>query len=275
MDKKNKQNKKTKPRRNMLGGNDWYDEKFICNFFKKEIKAKEFFNEQTYRISDKLISPRVLTHWQENGLVSDDRPNGKGWRKFSINEIIWIGCMTKLRKFGLDLNRIKLVREYLEQFSQDDKQSKFPILDYYMVCGLQEKIPICLIVFDNGEALIGSQRSIDVAKQFEFIKDDYISIDIMKMVTTITASQEIKIDYITHSLTKVEKEFHKAIKLEDIKSIKITVKEKEYKLDKEYILGSKKEMNTLINKINYGESKIVKISGKEIYKVIENKKIKK
>ena len=91
----------------------------------------------------------------------------------------------------------------------------------------------------------------------------------------VSASQEIKTDYITHSLTKVEKEFHEAIKLEDIKSIKITVNEKEYNLDKEYILDSKKEMNTLINKINYGESKIVKISGKEIYKVIEKKRIKK
>mgnify|MGYP006078070807 FL=1 len=272
MAKKHKQKQETKPRRNMLGNIDWYDENFICNFLYREMEVKELFNEKKYRISNKIITSRVLTHWQENGLISDDRPNGKGWRKFSFSELMWIGCMTKLRRFGLDLKRIKLVRNYLVMFSKENNQSKFPILDFYMAYGVQEKIPICLIVFDNGEALIGSQRSIDVAKQFKFIQDDFISIDIMKMMST---KKEIGTDYITHSLTKIEKEFNKAIKFEDVKSITITTNNKDYMLDKEHIIGSRKEMNTLMNKINFGEAKEVKRKGKKIFKVIEKKKIKK
>ena len=192
MAKKHKQFKKTKPRRNTLGNYDWYDENFICNFLYKEMEIKEVLNKKKYRVSNKIITPRVLTHWQENGLVSDDRPDGKGWRIFSFSELIWIGCMTKLRKFGLDLKKIKLVRDYLEMFSQEGKHSKFPILDFYMSYGFQEEIPICLIVFDNGEALIGSQRSIDVAKQFGLIQDDFISLDVMKMMSKIMTRKEIK-----------------------------------------------------------------------------------
>ena len=88
--------------------------------------AVDLLNKKDIKISNTFLSSRVLNHWQKRGLIDDERINGKGWRKFSSSEAIWLGIVRKLRKFGMDFDKIKKVKESLEYPQDFEKLSKFP-----------------------------------------------------------------------------------------------------------------------------------------------------
>jgi len=258
---------------------NWFDITFFGDFLGVESKWKTALNIKKGKISEEAISARVLTHWQKFGLISDDRPQGKGWRKFSTSERIWIHCIIKLREFGLDLNKIKKVKENLELYSEKDKTSTFPQLDFYLLYAMMSNTPTKLIVFADGESLLGRQLDIDFAKSFNNIKDDYISIDLNMLFNKGTKGNKIATTYINPTppiTTEAERELTNSIKNKNIRSIKMTIDNgNEFHLDKEFILSSKQEMLMLLNKLQYGEATTIKKGNKRIYKVTEKTRIKK
>ena len=68
---------------NTFAASDWFDINFLTNFIPSDTSIKKQFNEKKYKIGDERLSSRVLNHWYESGIITDDRPNGKGWKKFS------------------------------------------------------------------------------------------------------------------------------------------------------------------------------------------------
>ena len=148
---------------NLFPGSDWFDINFLGGFATSSITIKEQLNEQNYKIDDDRLSSRLLNHWYKTGIIDDDRPNGKGWKKFSVSELVWVQIVFKLRKFGLDLNRIKLVKNYLDIYNRLDKNSNCLLLDFYIVIAVHSTIPIKLIVFESGQAEIVRQVDIDMA----------------------------------------------------------------------------------------------------------------
>lgn len=181
---------------NLLPSMDWFDKAFFGDFLGKKSKAKEQINAKEYRLSKENTSPRVINHWVELGLVTDDRPGGKGWWMFSISEMMWLGIIFKLRKFGMELNKILKVKEYLRLHGSKDNQSKFPVLDFYIFYAMNTNHPVKLIVFDSGQAFLARQLDIDLAKQSGTIYEDFISIDVGKIVKNEYKKQILKTDYL-------------------------------------------------------------------------------
>jgi DNA-binding transcriptional MerR regulator len=264
-------------KRNYLTDTDWFDYQFICGFLYENHSVKEFLNEPQYKIGDEAISSRVLKHWHDTGILEDNRPKGKGWRKFSFTEVVWISIVSQLRNFGLDLKKIKKVKEYLDTFNSTENQSQCPLLDFYIAHCMTSTMPIKLLVFDTGEALIGRQVAIDLAVQYGFIKDDYISIDIAKLINKRFKGKKIETDYSNYSLSTIEKEVQQGIYYDDVKSITINVNgNKDILLTKEHIKNSRDEIKVLLQKTGeyYEESSVRTGKGKH-YKLVEKKKLKK
>jgi len=165
-------------KKNVFCASDWFDENFFGRFLYSNHPIKKHFNAQTYSISEENISSRVLNHWYEMGIIDDDRLNGKGWKRLSMSEIVWIHIINKLRGFGLDLKRIKEVKNQIDLYSSKDNISKSPLLDFYMAVAITSSIPIKLIVFESGQAEIVRQMEIDTGNEFGWITEDFISIDI-------------------------------------------------------------------------------------------------
>tara|TARA_B100001741_G_scaffold892_1_gene752 strand:- start:1926 stop:2750 length:825 start_codon:yes stop_codon:yes gene_type:complete len=273
-------NNKTKEylskKRNFIPNVDWFDEHFTCNFLYSDLKVKEGLNERRNTLAKDEVTSRILTHWQSEGLISDDRPEGKGWRKYSISEQIWIKCIIKLRGFGMDLKKIKRVKEYLEIYYSDKNPSKYPELDFYIVLAFTSEEPVKLIVFQTGEAILALQRHIDIALQYKMIEDDFISIDLNRIVNEGFKNKNIKTDYVDYSKSNIEKEVTKNIFEKGIRSIKLTIDNgNEYHLDHEYIIDSKRELEGLFNKLKYAEKTEKKIGRKIIYKITDKKRIRK
>ena len=91
-------------RNNVFAASDWFDENFFGEFLHSNLNIIEQFNVQKHTIGEENISSRVLNHWYEMGIITDDRENKKRWKKFSVSELVWIRIVLKLRNFGLDSN---------------------------------------------------------------------------------------------------------------------------------------------------------------------------
>ena len=263
-------------KKNTFPGNDWFDLNFLGGFLNSDLNIIKGFNEQKFTINEENISSRVLNHWYEKGIITDDRENEKSWKKFSVSELVWIRIVLKLRNFGLDLKRINQVKEQIHFFSNPKNVSKCPLLDFYMLVAVSSTIPIKFIVFESGQAEIVRQQDIDMANQLQLISEDFISIDLNKLLDKLFNKKTIRADYFNYSKTNIEKEIFNSFYLEEIKSfsVKITKGDK-FLVKKDRITSSKKEMESLLNKLEYAEGSTIKKGNIKYHKIEEQKRIKK
>jgi DNA-binding transcriptional MerR regulator len=270
------ENKFISDRKNPFTANDWFDINFFEKFLYSDLKIIAHINQQTYTIGEEKLSSRVLNHWYQEGIIIDDRPNKKGWKKFSFSEIVWMQIVMKLRKFGLDLKRIKTVKQQIDIYNTEKSQSKCPLLDFYILVATTSNIPIKFIVFESGQAEIVKQTDIDLSNQLDFINEDFISIDINRLLNKIITKKRVKADYFNYNKTEIEKEIFNSLYLDKDKSITIKLNNgKDFLVTKDKILSSKKEMESLLNKLEYAEGSIIKRGKKKYHKVEEKKRIKK
>ena len=211
-------------KRNYLLLGDAFDVPF-AGFRMGARRFKENWNERIHTIDDDRISPRVLNHWIKNDLIEDERPEGKGWHRFSSSDMFWIKTLIKLRQFGVPIETLKLVKKELEVGA--DSLSKRPLLEYYIAYTFFEKKPARILVFSNGEALIASQEEIDTALQFGTIKDDFISIDINRMLGNLGWA----IDYLKESKTEVENAISTALNDPEVKKVTIESRKNKFVIE--------------------------------------------
>ena len=272
-------------RNNTFHASDWFDMNFLVEFLNSDLKIIREFNEQKFTIGEENISSRVLNHWYEMGLITDDRVDKKSWKKFSASELVWIRIIIKLRNFGLDLKRIKQVKEQIHYYSKKDIVSKCPLLDFYMLVAISSTIPIKFIVFESGQAEIVRQVDIEIASQFQFIEEDYISIDINRLLNKMFTKKNIRADYFDfakseketdYSKTDIEQEIFNSLYLEEVKSFSVNItKDGNFLVKKERFTISKKEMDSILNKLDYAEGSTVKKGKIKYHKIEEQKRIKK
>lgn len=265
-------------KKNTFASSDWFDINFLTNFVHSDISIKKQFNEKKYKVGDERLSSRVLNHWYESGIITDDRPNGRGWKKFSFSEVVWIQIVFKLRSFGLDLKRIKRVKNDIDFYNPMDEISKCPLLDFYMLIAIHSTIPIKLIVFESGQAEIVRQIDIDLGNTLESITEDFISIDINKLLNKLLIKKNIKTDYLGYNdipKSPLIKQIEESISVDDIQSISICVKGKDYLINEEFFTKDRTKANALMSVLKFGELVEKRNSGKSTYQVTRKKKIQK
>jgi DNA-binding transcriptional MerR regulator len=267
-----------KNRKNIFPASDWFDLNFLGGFLSSDNDSKRFLNEQKHKIGKEKLSSRVLNHWYEVGILEDDRPDGKGWKKFSITELVWIQIIIKLRGFGLDLTRIKKVKEEIDVYNTKDNISKCPLLDFHIIWALNTPDPVKLIVFESGEASINRQIEIDMANQFGRITEDYISIDINKLVEKFFKKKKFSTDYLGYSdipKSPIVREIEKTLSEDDIECVTVKVGGENYLIDKEYLKKSDADAKAIIGMLNHAENKHVIHNGQSVWHVKLKKKIQK
>jgi DNA-binding transcriptional MerR regulator len=268
----------SKNRNNKFIASDWFDLNFFGSFMSSDALIKDAFNEKKYTIGGERISSRVLSHWYDIGVINDNRPNGKGWAKFSFSEVIWIEIVVKLRKFGLDLQRIKEVKEQLNVYNRSDDKSKCLLLDFYLIVALKSKNPIKLIVFESGQADIMRQIDIDLANELDCLPEDFISIDINKLLNKLLTKRKIKTDYLGYSdipKSTLIQQIEESVSAEDIQSVTIKVKNENYIIGEEFFIKDRIKANALMNVLKFGKLIENKNGGKSTFQVTNKKKIEK
>ena len=70
-------------------------------------KISEWLNDKRHRLEAGTVSYRVINHWENMGLLSGFRSSGKGWRKYSIVDRVYIEVVIALRRLGFPLEKIR------------------------------------------------------------------------------------------------------------------------------------------------------------------------
>lgn len=65
--------------------------------------------------TDTGVPYRSINHWENYGLIDDERDDSKSWRRFSFVEFIWIRMIDQMRKMGLPMETVKAVKAHLFQ----------------------------------------------------------------------------------------------------------------------------------------------------------------
>lgn len=260
---------------NIFSASDWFDVNFFGGFAITSLPIKRELNEQKYKIDDNRLSSRLLNHWYKTGIIYDDRIDGKGWKKFSVSELVWVQIIFKLRKFGLDLNRIKFVKNYIDVYNELDESSYCLLLDFYTVVAINSSIPIKLIVFESGQAEIVRQIDIDIANQMGKISEDFIMIDINKLLNNLFIKKDIKADYFQMDIkSPLINQIESTLEKDNIQSITIRLNDKDYIIDEKYFVNNKVKANAIMNLLDFGELVERKFGGKSTYEVTKKMKIK-
>tara|TARA_B110001452_G_C15150448_1_gene400411 strand:- start:26 stop:841 length:816 start_codon:yes stop_codon:yes gene_type:complete len=262
---------------NTFPASDWFDLNFFGGYINSSESLKIKLNDQYLKVDNSRLSSRILNHWYELGVITDDRPNGKGWKKFSLSELVWVHIVFKLRTFGLDLRRIKIVKDQIDVYNYLDNISNCPLLDFYITVALYSKIPVKLIVFESGQTEIVRQIDIDLANQIGGISEDFISIDINKLLNRLLTKKNLKVDYLSYSdlpKSKLNEEIEDSLSKEDINSITIKVKDENYIINEKFFMKNKTKANALMSLLKFGELLEKKSSGKSTYELTNKKKIK-
>ena len=111
-------------------------------------RVSEKLNEKTGTMRDTQLSYRVVNNWESVGLIDSDRPSGKGWRKFSVMDAVWMRIIGELRKFGFLMEKIKKTKVSLNRSIRQEEG--FPWLEYFVVSALVNKDPVMILLFDTG-----------------------------------------------------------------------------------------------------------------------------
>ncbi|MFA5828331.1 MAG: hypothetical protein WC841_03170 [Candidatus Shapirobacteria bacterium] len=73
----------------------------------KKCNLGDIFNQKKYTIADTPLSYRQANTLDKDKLLNDNRTGGKGWRKFSFKELVYIDIVLDLKKFGVKHEQLK------------------------------------------------------------------------------------------------------------------------------------------------------------------------
>jgi len=73
----------------------------------KKFKLDKFINEKLFTVSDTPLTYRQVNSLDANQLLTNDRNEKQGWRKFSFKELVYILIVHELKKFGLKHKQLK------------------------------------------------------------------------------------------------------------------------------------------------------------------------
>ncbi|HOX86596.1 MAG TPA: MerR family transcriptional regulator [bacterium] len=183
-------------------------------------RFSQMLNEKDNRLNIDDVTSRVLNNWEKNGLLEAERPEGKGWRKFSIMDLIWLRLVVELRKFGLPIEKIQKARKKLTGGKGFDG-SEYPLLEFYVARAFTSRVPCFLLVFEDGRAEPLSDVQLNLGTQLRLF-GNCIRISLNYILQEIYADLDLKPQF-EHNLYLNPSEFElmSMIRMQNFESIKI------------------------------------------------------
>ena len=242
-------------------------DQFLMDFYEYyKGSGKKFsikLNEKVKRLNNVEVSYRVISSWEEQNLINSNRPHGKGWRMYSLIDLVWVGIIINLRKFGLSVSQIKEVKKHLE-YLNDKIKSDFPILELYIAKAFL-KIPVYILVFNDGEAQCVTKSEYDTSWELRTI-DNHIIINLNNILQDISPNKDFRPNSERiYNLTKHEENLLYMIRCEEWETIEIHGKDGHIeKIDKTVKYDPSTKIIEILNKADYQDIEIKKTNGKVV-----------
>ena len=184
------------------------------SYYKSESgrETSKHLNTPNLPISE-VAQSRILNHWEKEGVLNDKRNEGRGWRRYSPMEVIWIHIVIELIKFNFSLANLIVLKSALEKLSEKVEFSEMPELELYVRHSLSKPKPVYLMVLPDGNGFIGFKKELDDLKEIGFV-GSHISIDLLAILKKVFPKLSLKVEFkIDWELSNSESEL-----LSDIRS---------------------------------------------------------
>lgn len=239
-----------KPFKNLL--QTWYTAS-ICRKGAEEMHRRE-------RLAKNLpCSHRILHHWDDTGLIECARDAGKGWRRFSLFEEVWLRVIYSLREFGFPLDRIVLTKQAF--FAPYSDELKCSLMEYYLGIARWCDEPVSLLVFTDGFAAPLNYSELQIATKL-FGLTDHIHLNINELLRQTGIPYTAPKFPFVNQVTPEEMKFLFFVRLKEFSSITIHFKNGEiskFEGDRECDLSER--IGDLIRSQDYQNIEIIRRDG--------------
>ena len=213
---------------------DWFQVNFFGCFLNLDFAFKKELNRRQYSINEPSVTPRVLHHWYQVGIISDTRTNGKGWSKFSFTELVWIKLIIRLREFGLSLDKIKKVKEDLIKYAVEDTYSMFPLLDFYLLYARSYKHSVDLRIFENGHLLLGREVELKNAYSHQKYAKDFITLSLNEVIKEVI--RKVSARYLLDPREEVQVQLQAALSSDSLQAKVISFEGRTQKVNSAFLM---------------------------------------
>ena len=224
----------------------------------------DLFTDHVLSLDREKFSSRIINHWESNGLFNDPRIEKKGWRKFSLMEVIWLFLIHELRSFGFPLEGIRKVKECLQAW---DEKNLYAALEYFIAYSVSYNHPIYLFVGKSGEGEILSQN--DFLEYFSTgqLTQGSILINILEILNDLFPDRELKGPTIPNAegitLSEEEMKLIANIRLGTYSSINIKMQDGQMnRIEYEESINNAERVINILNSSDYQDIEIKKRDGK-------------
>ena len=145
-------------------------------------------NERKYTLSAEEFSYRIINHWEKNDLLTNVRESGKGWRKYSLMDKLWLYIVREMRNFGISLDMIHKVKMSITIKSRN--KVSFPLLEYYISLAIAGK-PVYLLIFENGQASPVIEKEYQANREFSS-SQNFMQINLNNLVQKLFPERVVK-----------------------------------------------------------------------------------
>ncbi len=210
------------------------EENIVLDTDSIELSLKEFLKQEGIiklltkkgdTLVNKSISSRMLNHWEELNLIDNNRENGKGWRKFSILDSVWMEIILELRNFGFPNDKILNVKNHFLNTEGKHKiksVNQNPFLQFYVANAIAQRKQIYISVFSDGQIEFITASELSKNIKFDTIKN-FISINLNELLERIY-EQKFNVNSRIKLLTEREAELLMMIRTQKFDYIKIGTK---------------------------------------------------
>lgn len=237
-------------------GSDGSDDKYT-------IKIKKWIREKGFTVKDSGATHRVINHWTDRGLINDNaRKSDQEWRKFSVVDLVWIHILMELRRFGMPLEAMK--KAYQSTFFSPAKnQVEIPILEFSIFRCMIRK-PIVVIVYADGWCEYLTKSDYEFNLQIGLLEEKaYLVVNLNQCVRSVLPKIDAPEYPLTVTPTEAELEVIGKLRKGEFDELNIQLKNGEIHSLKT-IYKSNEDVLGLIEKLEYGECKIVRQKGKTV-----------
>lgn len=125
------------------------------------------FQIPKYTVGDTDIAYRVISHWDEYGLLPAGFKKDGGWREFSLVEMAWLRIISRLREFGMSLEQIKKAKDGIIAWDLEKKQ--YQLFEYFLASAVASNMNAYAVVDKDGRGSLGTEYEIEI---FKFAHND-------------------------------------------------------------------------------------------------------
>jgi DNA-binding transcriptional MerR regulator len=223
---------------------------------REEFKLDDFIDTKRFTISDTPLSYRQANSLEADDLLTKDRENKNGWRKFSFRELVYVELVYQLKKFGLQHQQLrKLWDAFFKEPIKIDPKMPRPqfnkIIGETAIGCVFGQVEITLCVDSAGEIAFYDPTNYalfyDSSKpQIEIRLNEIVNGLLPKVgKKPFPVTQSIQQAILDHGFSLKERELMEIVRNEDYTSI--SVKKKDGEIAMVYAEKIKKKSNEITN----------------------------